>query len=429
MLFSARWTSLIILMSVFCLCACDKSTGDPTGQLVEQRSTDGNVTTVRTISGSIWGGVAHLVEEISIGDPERGDAYLLALVQAIECDSERIYVLDQQIPIIHIYDMQGEHLYDIGREGQGPGEYLGPRSLALNPLDGNLYVRDDWGVRISIFTPQGEYVESWQLFGGWSFSRPMFFADDGRLYTPSYVNPNREGRNRRGSQISWGAEGALGDTLAEPEVNFEEWQLIAQISESITTVRYVPFSPRASWTYSRTREIIGGVSEGYHFEVHSPDGHLVVIERDCDPVQIVDEEADWHERAMIAEMRDIQSGWAWNGRSIPPHKPSFDHFTADRSGRIWVWRPGPGMRVEGGVKDPLSSHDLYWEQNPLWIDTWMVDVFTYEGEFLGEVDLPLGFQFYPEPYIKDDIVIAHFIDDQGMPYIKKYRLVLPDRVM
>jgi len=42
------------------------------------------------------------------------------------------------------------------------------------------------------------------------------------------------------------------------------------------------------------------------------------------------------------------------------------------------------------------------------------------------VDLPTGFSFTPEPYIEGDMVIAYFEDDEGLPHITKYRLVLPD---
>ncbi len=413
----------ILLIAV----GCAGRHGGVEGEWEFRRTVQGNTTTVRTISGSVWGGRAQLVEEASIGDPERGDAYLLAQVRAIECDGERIYVLDRQIPIIHVYDMQGEHLRDIGREGEGPGEYLQPRSLAINPADGNLYVRDGRGARVPIFTPQGEYVDQWRLFGGWSFGSPMFFADDGKLYTPAIINagPNTEVWEWRSGRISWGPEGALGDTLAEPEVDFEEWQLIAQSSDHGTSVNTVPFSPGANWTWSRDRKIIGGVSEQYRFEVRWPDGRIVVIERDYVPVPVDPDEARWHERAETAGLRGVQPGWAWNGKQIPAHKPPFDYFTADRSGRIWVQRPGPGRRVEGGVEDPLSSSASGWYRNPLWVNTWMVDVFTCEGEFLGEVDLPAGFNFSPEPYIQDDIVIAYFEDDEGLPHIKKYRLVMP----
>jgi len=408
---------------------CAGGGGGIEGEWEYRRTVQGNTTTVRTLSGSLWGGEARLVEEASIGDPGRGDAYLLAHVQAIECDRERIYILDQQIPIIHVYDMQGEHLWDIGREGEGPGEYLRPRSLAINPADGNLYVRDGRGARIPYFTPQGEYVGQWRLFGGWSMGSPMFFADDGTLYTPAIINagPNTEVWDWRGGRIAWGPEGALGDTLAEPEVDFQQWQLVAQDPGGDgTSVNNVPFSPGTHWTYSRDRKIIGGVSEEYRFEVRWPDGRVFIVERDYDPVPVAPEEALWHERAETANMRGTQPGWAWNGKQIPAHKPPFDFFTADRSGRIWVQRVGPGRRVEGGVEDPLANSNLDWYRNPLWVDTWRADVFTCEGEFLGEVDLPTGFSFTPEPYIEGDMVIAYFEDDEGLPHITKYRLVLPD---
>ena len=58
--------------------------------------------------------------------------------------------------------------------------------------------------------------------------------------------------------------------------------------------------------------------------------------------------------------------------------------------------------------------------------TTIVDVFELEGKLLGEVEMPEGFLFDPPPFIKDDMVIAVMQTGDGTPYLKRYRLVLPD---
>jgi len=44
---------------------------------------------------------------------------------------ERFFVLDWQVPAVRVYDLAGEHLLDVGREGEGPGEFRYPADLAV----------------------------------------------------------------------------------------------------------------------------------------------------------------------------------------------------------------------------------------------------------------------------------------------------------
>jgi len=61
-------------------------------------------------------------------------------------------------------------------------------------------------------------------------SRQMFFADNGLLYTPAIMELGVPVEHWRFGMISWGPEGAQGDTLAEPIYDFREWKLIRSLS-------------------------------------------------------------------------------------------------------------------------------------------------------------------------------------------------------
>ncbi len=70
---------------------------------VHETSAEGQVTTVRTLSGSVWGGTARLVEEASIGAvdvTEAADEYLLGSVNGLAVGEDRIYILDRQVPTV-----------------------------------------------------------------------------------------------------------------------------------------------------------------------------------------------------------------------------------------------------------------------------------------------------------------------------------------
>ena len=124
--------------------------GSVEGEWVGERTVVGDVTTVVNISGSVWGGKARLVEEISIGSLDGDDDDLLGRIRSITCDGERIFVLDDTVPVVRVYDLNGQHLTDFGRDGDGPGEFRRPRSMAINPADGTLFVRDGQNSRINI---------------------------------------------------------------------------------------------------------------------------------------------------------------------------------------------------------------------------------------------------------------------------------------
>ena len=52
------------------------------------------MTTVVNESGSVWGGTARLVEEMSIGVDIGADEYMFGHVYSVAAHDDRIYVLD-----------------------------------------------------------------------------------------------------------------------------------------------------------------------------------------------------------------------------------------------------------------------------------------------------------------------------------------------
>ena len=75
-------TSIIVLGMGLALSACSSARGGIDGEWVGERVVDGNVTTVTTLRGSVWGGRARLIEEASIGSSDGDDAYLLGRVSS-----------------------------------------------------------------------------------------------------------------------------------------------------------------------------------------------------------------------------------------------------------------------------------------------------------------------------------------------------------
>jgi len=79
----------------------------------------------------------------------------------------------------------GRHVMDIGKRGDGPGEFNLPRDMAIG-AEGRLYVVDGGNFRVQVFNPDGTYHSSFGSVGRQlgNFARPKEIAtdNDGNVY-------------------------------------------------------------------------------------------------------------------------------------------------------------------------------------------------------------------------------------------------------
>jgi len=385
-------------------------------------ATEGNVKTVRTLGGSVWGGTARLVEEASIGVIDGADEYMLGQVVSICSHGDRIYVLDRQVPTLRVYDLQGVFIRNIGRKGGGPGEYDQPTSVRVNLVDGRIFVRDGNQGRLNVYTPDGEPLDTWPLRSGFMTSNQLVVTPEGEVMTYVWGRQDEDSGQFLSGMAALGPEGATGDTLFEPVFDFEEWT-IEYRDENSWIMNRVPFAPTAVWTISPLRRVIGGVSTDYRLQIFHPDGAITVIEKEWERVEIAPAEKRWYRAEATANMRGMAPGWVWNGKPIPDYRPPFNDILTDADGRIWVRCAGAGIHIEDGVDDPKDRSDFY--RRPAWKEFFTLEVFDLDGRFLGPVGIPEGLRTYPEPYIRGDMVLALVEGADGVPFVKRFRLVLP----
>ena len=77
---------------------------------------------------------------------------------------ENIYVSDDSLHRISIFDKDGNFLSKWGTLGSGPGEINSPSGLALDG-DENIYVVDALNHRVQKFTKEGLYLDEWGRYG------------------------------------------------------------------------------------------------------------------------------------------------------------------------------------------------------------------------------------------------------------------------
>lgn len=409
--------------------ACGSAEPDPGDVAAEwraERDTVGDTVIVRTLSGSVWGDTARLVEELRIGRLEGPPEETFGAIGGLAVGADgTIYVVDRQVPALRVYAPDGQYLRTVGGEGSGPGEYeQSDGGIALLP-DGRILLRDPANGRISVYDGEGTFLESWRIRGGRFTSRPMYVDTAGHAYHMMFEIGD-EGTDYW--LLRFSGDGERADSL-----HVDRWQVDGAIlearfeqgdSRSISR-GYVPFTPRGTWTFSPHGYLVGGVSSAYDVELMRRDGPVLRIGRTSEPAPVLaGEKANRRDRT-TASMRNTDPNWTWNGPAIPDTKPAYRSLMADEDGRIWVRRhvtaePIPAEEIDE-PDDPDAPPPVRWREPVIY------DVFEPDGRYLGPVRAPDGFDRNPQPVIRGDQVWAVATDELDVQYVVRYRLEVPGR--
>lgn len=392
---------------------------------------DGTTRTVRTTSGSVWGGEGRLVEELAIGTETRGEADMLAEAVGLEFHDGLIYIGDDILKTVRVYDLEGRHLADIGRAGEGPGEFLSISDVGIDRGRRHLLVREPVGV-IHRLDLTGELVNRSPHRFVYSFNREdgmdMRVTRNGQAIIPEYYAKIDHGADpwfvRRFYLYTFDSSGTPVDSLELPIEDEQPHVLKAYVNRGGTfRPARAPFVPRYHWTVGWDGSLIHGTPDAYSFEIRYPDGARTVIERETETVPVEGEEKEAHRRRVYEILRDVDPRWEWDGPEIPDVKPWYSGIIPDRAGRIWVLREGKGHRAEGW-SEPQDWRG--WTYDPEWVSERSFDVFDEaSGRFLGSVPAPEGFLMDPEPVIDGDRFFCLTKDEFDRPIVRGYRLELP----
>ena len=104
---------------------------------------------------------------------------------------ENIYVTDEWLNRISVFDKDGTLLNMWGSEGQGDGEMQGPSGIAIDPED-NIFIVDSRNHRVQKFASDGTFLSKWGTFGSeegcldspWGIT----IDNDGYVYVADHKN-------------------------------------------------------------------------------------------------------------------------------------------------------------------------------------------------------------------------------------------------
>lgn len=403
---------VVALAMAAAACAPDAPVADNRPDVVID--TIGDTIVVRTNSGSVWGVDATFVPEVSIGEVDGPEEYLLGAVASIAVDDDHnVYVLDAQTQEILQYDALGDYVRTLARRGEGPGELALADRMAFLP-DGRLVVPDVRNGRVNLFGPGANQRDEWPLRDYHPYGSHRLWTDTaGQTYTLHLdMSANDINAMMKGIVTVRGPDGTHLDTLPGPATDFDPPELSARSAPrtpggaSGFRTELVPFSAEALWAGHPHGGMVKGVSSHYRIDLQVGE-RVLRIERDIDPIPVSPAERDHHRDSITDIMLWMDPNWEWNGPPIPETKPVFRTLHSGKDGRIWV----------------ELSPELRDAANPSLGEKIRFDVFEPDGTYLGAVNAPGEFMASINPVFDGDHVWAVTRGELDVERVVRYRIV------
>ncbi|MDH5642876.1 MAG: hypothetical protein OEY63_01650 [Gemmatimonadota bacterium] len=334
-----------------------------------------------------------------------------------ELSDGRVVVADRVESRIAILDFASGRMTDIGRRGQGPGEFQIPGQLVPLPDDATLLV-DFGNMRLTQIGADGRFEESWPMMSEDGSFRNVTQADsEGRLYYSQNV------------MVSQGGPSNLPDSLS-----ILRWDPSSGVTEDVATV-FVPrpsvrgggvtmnggqvrmtgmtaFAARDAWRVTESGHVAVARANGYRVDWYLGAQQMSRgPQLEYDPVRVDQAEREaWVENisgslGMVVAMGG--SGASSGSMRVdapdiedidfPDYKPPFESNEAYMTpeGNIWL-----------GVSRP---HD---DEGQLF------DVVDENGRVVERVRLPAGRELVG---LGDGVLYATWADEDDLLWLERYR--------
>lgn len=310
-------------------------------------------------------------------------------------EAGNLYVVDRQPTVIKVFAPDGRFLRTIGREGQGPGEFV---IGFLAARGSHIAVQDPRAARLSLFDTSGTFIRSWST--GCCIWAPVAVDLKHRVYVPVMTPPDVPASYR---YVRYDTLGTVIDTVAVPEGEDPKmWTVRAGSGGNRMMMSTpVPFTPQMRHAIAPDGSFVIGWSSEYRLARTDGRDTLAVMSRDWTPDPLSQERRQRHVDDMVKQMGpdmdevDLRNSFPVN--EIPSTLPAFAELSVDGSGNVWV------------TLDSDSASSRF-------------DVFAPDGAWLGRVALNESFDpFTPAAWGADRVYVARE-DEDGVPYIARYRI-------
>lgn len=326
-----------------------------------------------------------LVEDLRIGVSRGAEEYLFGRIGGIvQHDDGTVSILDTQVPAIRHCDAEGVYLDDIGREGQGPGEYSDRIQGMMRLPDDNLAIWDSGNQRISIFAPEGTLVDSFAAGTGGFYSASTLHVDDRGnfyVYVTDRSEPLREGEFPPRVYLKYSPDGERIGKVLVPDDQAETPGWVFATREG----RLRNFTHHTLHTLTSSGHLVVGHNASYSYEVQRDGETVLEVTHPWEPVALEPEEkAEWD-----AWLEYFESRARENDREVPDYapipdtKPAYMNLHAGEDGTVWVRRYAKARKRDRPPREPDDPRPTFNWWQPI-----TLDAFDEEGAFLGTVELP-----------------------------------------
>ncbi len=271
-----------------------------------------------------------------IGDESSGDTILFGGIgELVAVDrAGRIFVGEEQDPVIYVFTADGSLVRIIGQKGSGPGEFQRLESIHSGPGD-TLYAFDSQLDRISAYEPYSLSLAYDFAVSGDSLGLPSGLVgvlDTGLLVTygrPVSPNDYEKERRRYVLRVDWS-----GRVLPPPVHYLPDYEWHFSVSGEMRQVIRLPFARDPVFRMGTDGSLYAGWSGSVGIAVIAPDGsHSRAITRAHVPVPVTRNELErfaentpaWY-RSSLLEV-DLPEGQT---------KSAFETFVVDDRARIWL---------------------------------------------------------------------------------------------
>jgi hypothetical protein len=287
-------------------------------------------------------------EDLTIGVREGDENCMFGERVYFNVDDEgNIFVTDWDRKRIQKYGPDGKFLLTIGREGQGPGEFINVWEPEFDK-DGNLYVVDISQKRISFFSREGQYLK--QIgFPQMNVSSSLYLTSQGHFLM---AVDEIEAEGQDGSR--WRTIVGLYDNKFQPLEVFhrENHEIKGAGGRGEDSVAQFWAAEMSEWAFRPVRhyflapndEIYFGFSDAYEIRVYSPAGGLArIIRKGYDPFPITEKDKDQFEKMQQAEFLRFLPAQFENAKKkalklirYPKYKPAYLDFTVADNDWLFV---------------------------------------------------------------------------------------------
>lgn len=348
--------------------------------------------------------VVDSVPVVDIGDEADGPhAIFSGPVRPVFLSDGRIVVANGGSRELRFFDAAGTWIRSVGRSGSGPGEFNSLGWLHVGTADSLLTY--DWGqLRVSVFSPDGQYQRSYMLGpdGGGGTLRPQAALADGAIIasTQSSVEMNSAApgvRRDTSLLLLFDAQGRLLDSLGRFPGS-ESW---INRTERSMSVQNRPFGKQLT-VRAHANAVYVGSADTHELTVLESSGRAQRTLRWSASLEPISPEVvEAYVNATVADAPSEHRAAAiemLKRAPYPPAMPAFATFVVAEDGTVWVGRYLARGQGERSTFDVLDA----------------------AGTILGSVEMPA--RFTPSQVTRDR-VLGTWRDEDDVVHIRVYRLL------